>query len=77
MPLTPRESSTSHAHARDHHHVRQLGRDLAKKLSVTPTPPKDDAGAEAHAKALAALRVKTGADFDRAVLQQEAAFHSR
>jgi putative membrane protein len=61
--------------ARDHRHVRQLGRDLAKKLRVTPTPPKDDASAEAHAKALAALRVKTGADFDRAFLQHEAAFH--
>src|SRR5437762_2629195 len=26
--------------ARDHKMVRQQGRDLAKKLSVTPTPPK-------------------------------------
>ena len=28
--------------ARDHKAVRQQGRDLAKKLGVTPTPPKDD-----------------------------------
>ena len=61
--------------ARDHEQVRQLGRDLAKKLGVTPTPPKDDASAKAHAAALASLRAKTGADFDRAFLQHEAAFH--
>src|SRR5262245_4616817 len=28
--------------AGDHKAVRQQGRDLAKKLNVTPTPPKDD-----------------------------------
>jgi putative membrane protein len=61
--------------ARDHQQVRQLGRDLAKKLGVTPTPPTDDAGARAHASAMASLRTKTGADFDRAFLQHEAAFH--
>jgi putative membrane protein len=60
---------------RDHKHVRQLGRDLAEKLGVTPTPPKDDAGAKAHAKALASLRAKSGAAFDRAFLQHETAFH--
>jgi len=26
---------------RDHQSVRQQGRDLVKKLGVTPTPPKD------------------------------------
>src|SRR5687768_13942642 len=36
--------------ARDHKQVRQIGRDLATKLGVTPTPPKDDAGAKAHAQ---------------------------
>jgi putative membrane protein len=61
--------------ARDHKHVRQLGRDLAQKLGVTPTPPKDDASATAHAQAMASLRAKTGAEFDRAFLQHEAAFH--
>ncbi len=61
--------------ARDHQQVRQLGRDLAAKLSVTPTPPKDDASAKAHAQAMAALRAKRGPDFDRAFLQHEAAFH--
>jgi putative membrane protein len=61
--------------ARDHQQVRQIGRDLAKKLGVTPTPPKDDAGAKAHADAMTSLRSKSGADFDRAFLQHEAAFH--
>ena len=61
--------------ARDHQQVRQLGRDLAAKLGVTPTPPKDDAGAKAHAQAMASLRAKSGAEFDRAFLQHEAAFH--
>jgi putative membrane protein len=60
---------------RDHQHVRQLGRDLAKKLGVTPTPPADDASAKAHAQAMATLRTKRGADFDHAFLQHEAAFH--
>jgi putative membrane protein len=61
--------------ARDHQQVRQLGRDLAAKLRVTPTPPKDDASAKAHAQAMASLRAKRGPDFDRAFLQHEAAFH--
>jgi putative membrane protein len=61
--------------ARDHKQVRQLGRDLAIKLGVTLTPPKNDAGAKAHAKALESLRAKAGAEFDRAFLPHEAAFH--
>ena len=61
--------------ARDHKQVRQTGRDLATKLGVTPTPPQDDAAAKAHAQAMAALRTRSGADFDRAFLQHEVAFH--
>jgi putative membrane protein len=61
--------------ARDHQQVRQLGRNLAKRLHVTPTPPKDDASAKAHTKAIASLLAKSGSDFDRAFLQHEAAFH--
>ena len=61
--------------ARDHKAVRQQGRDLAAKLGVTPTPPKDDAGAKAHAAAMAKLRAVPAADFDHAFLQHEAAFH--
>jgi putative membrane protein len=59
----------------DHEAVRQLGRDLAKKLNVTPTPPADDASAKSHAQIMATLQAKRGADFDHAFLQHEVAFH--
>jgi putative membrane protein len=61
--------------ARDHTQVRQLGRDLAKKLGVTTTPPKDDQAARSHAAAMARLRSLRGAEFDHAFLQHEEAFH--
>ena len=60
---------------RDHRAVRQQGRDLAAKLNVTPTPPKDDQSAKDHAAAMAHLRSLKGAEFDHAFLQHEAAFH--
>ena len=61
--------------ARDHKMVRQQGRDLAAKLKVTPTPPADDAGAKAHAKAMKDLSSLSGAAFDKAFLAHEVAFH--
>ncbi|HXE57046.1 MAG TPA: DUF4142 domain-containing protein [Gemmatimonadales bacterium] len=61
--------------ARDHTAVRQQGRDLAKKLGVTPTPPADDSTAKAHAEAMAKLRSLRGEEFDRAFLRHEATFH--
>lgn len=61
--------------ARDHDAVRQMGRDLAQRLGVRPTPPADDASAKAHAAAIAMLRSKRRADFDLAFLQHEFAFH--
>lgn len=60
---------------RDHRQVRQLGRDLANKLHVTPTPPADDASARAHAAAMTRLRALRGRAFDHAFLQHEVAFH--
>ena len=60
---------------RDHTMVRQQGRDLASKLGVTPTPPKDDASAKAHGAAMTRLRAMTGKAFDHAFLQHEVAFH--
>jgi putative membrane protein len=59
----------------DHKAVRQQGRDLAKKLGVTPTPPKEFALADAHAKAKKELEGKSGADFDEAYIDHEVAFH--
>lgn len=61
--------------ARDHRAVRQMGRDLAKRLAITPTPPSEDAGAKAHASAMVTLRSLNGAEFDRAFLRHEVAFH--
>lgn len=58
-----------------HRQVRQQGRDLAAKLGVTPTPPRDGASATAHAAAITRLRALEGAAFDRAFLQHEVAFH--
>lgn len=60
---------------RDHTQVRKLGRDLAAKLGVKPTPPADDAGARDHAAAMKALRAASKADFDQAFLHHEVAFH--
>jgi len=59
----------------DHETVRQQGRDLAKKLGVTPTPPKDFAMAKDHEAALKALNAANGKAFDRAFLENEVAFH--
>ena len=61
--------------ARDHKNVRQQGRDLAKKLSVTPTPPKDFAMAKDHEAAVKKLSSLSGKDFDKAFLQHEVDFH--
>src|SRR3954447_11310351 len=60
---------------RDHRAVRQQGRDLAKKLGVHPTPPKDFAMAKDHASAVRALNEAQGKAFDRAFLEHEVAFH--
>lgn len=60
---------------RDHTAVRQLGRDLAAKLHVTPTPPADDQGERDHAVAMKSLGALHGAAFDHAFLRHEVAFH--
>jgi putative membrane protein len=61
--------------SRDHKAVRQQGRDLVKKLHVTPTPPKDFALATDHAQAMKTLESTSGKEFDRAFLTHEVAFH--
>jgi putative membrane protein len=61
--------------ARDHKMVRQQGRDLAKKLQVTPTPPKDFAMAKDHSAAVKKLNSLSGKDFDKAFLQHEVDYH--
>ena len=61
--------------ARDHKVVRQQGRDLARRLGVTPTPPADQTSAREHASALERLRQLRGSEFDHAFLQHEERFH--
>jgi len=61
--------------ARDHKMVRQQGRDLAKKLNVTPTPPADFAMAKDHEAAVKKLNSLSGKEFDTAFLQHEVDFH--
>lgn len=62
--------------ARDHRMVRQQGRDLAKSLGVTPTPPKNFALANAHLAAMRSLRGLQGSAFDKAFLKHEVDFHN-
>jgi putative membrane protein len=63
--------------AQVHTEVRQKGRDLAKKLGVTPaTLSKDDQMARDHAAVMAKLGTLKGAEFDRAFLEHEQAFHA-
>jgi len=61
--------------ARDHKNVRQQGRDLAKKLNVTPTPPKDFAMTKDHEAAMKNLESLKGKEFDKAFLQHEVNYH--
>ena len=61
--------------ARDHEQVRSLGRALALKLGVTPTPPAENRSAAAHASVMKELGTLKGAAFDHAFLQHEVAFH--
>jgi putative membrane protein len=61
--------------SRDHKAVRQQGRDLVKKLNVTPTAPKDFALATDHEQAMKTLNSTSGKEFDRAYLEHEVAYH--
>jgi putative membrane protein len=61
---------------RDHKAVRQLGRDLAHKLHVTPTPPgKDFALYIDHVSAMKSLRATRGKAFDKAYIDHEVTYH--
>jgi putative membrane protein len=60
---------------RDHTKVRQMGRDLAAKLGVTPTPPANDHSAADLAKTMKQLKALKGTAFDKAFLDHEIAFH--
>lgn len=73
---TPAVRDFARMMVRDHKAVRQQGRDLAKRLHVTPTPPgKDFALAQDHDRAMRELRAAKGAAFDTAYVNQEVAYH--
>ena len=60
----------------DHGAARQLGRDLAHKLNVTPTPPgKDFALAKDHVSTMKTLRAAKGKAFDQAYIDHEVSYH--
>ena len=61
---------------RDHHALRQMGQDLAKKLNVTPTPPPNDSS-EARDKAWvdSLNAMPKGASFDKAYIDHEVGVH--
>jgi putative membrane protein len=61
----------------DHTAVRQQGRDLAKKLGVKPTPPKENPLAPDHEKAMKDLKTKSGAEFDKAYAAEEVRYHQQ
>jgi putative membrane protein len=61
---------------RDHRAVRKMGRDLAHKLNVTPTPPgKDFALFQDHESAMKTLRSTKGRAFDKAYIDHEVSYH--
>ena len=59
----------------DHVAVQQMGRDLAKKLKLIPTPPDNDSSVADCAQAVALLQSKRGTEFDKAYLKYEMTFH--
>ena len=62
--------------ASDHKGVQAQGRELAKKLGVTPTPvAKDFALAVDYAETMKKLNAASGPAFDRAFLEHEVAYH--
>src|ERR1043165_3289664 len=72
---TPEVKTVGASLVRDHKSVLQQATDLAKKLGVTPTPPKENPFAAMHAKAMAELKAKSGKAFDLAFLDNEIAYH--
>lgn len=58
-----------------HRGLLQQTQDLAKKLNMTPTPPKEAPLAQAHAAALRELDATTGEKFDRVFIANEVAYH--
>lgn len=61
---------------RDHHALRVAGQDLAKKLNVTPEAPAgDNSAATASAWRDSLNAMPRGADWDKAYINHEVAYH--
>jgi putative membrane protein len=60
---------------RDHDDFVQRGRELGRRLSIALTPQPNDTTFHGHPSAMGDLRVKRGADFDRAFLGHEVEYH--
>jgi putative membrane protein len=58
-----------------HKGLLKQAEDLAKKLNMTPTPPKEAPLGQAHADALRKLNATKGEEFDRVFLANEVAYH--
>jgi putative membrane protein len=58
-----------------HRGLLKQTKDLAKKLNMTPTPPKEAPLGQAHADALRKLNATKGEEFDRVFLANEVAYH--
>ena len=63
---------------RDHHALRKMGQDLAKKLNVTPQPPANDSS-EARDKAWvdSLQAMPKGTAFDKAYIDHEVGVHTQ
>jgi putative membrane protein len=61
--------------AQGHTGLLKQAKDLAKKLNMTPTPPKEAPMAQAHADALRQLKATTGPGFDSVFVANEVAYH--
>ena len=58
-----------------HKGLLQQTQDLAKKLNMTPTPPKEAPMGRAHSNALKELNATSGEKFDRVFIANEVAYH--
>ncbi|MDQ2890021.1 MAG: DUF4142 domain-containing protein [Gemmatimonadota bacterium] len=66
----------AHMMVRDHGAVRKMGRELARRLNVTPTPPGADFPlAKDHASTLTKLKGLRGPAFDKTYIDHEVWYH--
>ena len=59
-----------------HKGLQKQAQELAKKLNMTPTPPKEAPLGQAHSDALRELKATTGEKFDSVFIANEVAYHA-